>query len=260
MIASAQTDRSSVLTDYHRQAQIQSLDKIVKAEGMITFNTKTDKDASASKRPKGIGDRINPPPSMFSSTTAGSSQATYDVGSSLLTAEMRNKEEERDENLAKMMARLELMTKHVMGAEPKGQAIKKAMQPSRDKLRGLCAKVQVLENDLIALREDVARHTDPIPSINMDLHEPAAMVTHSKPPKSPPDDWWVGFDSSPEIISNEEIYHSRPPTRWMLTMREVDPSWKPGGVDTTSYHELRTLPNKWVVPEPGKPLELPPDA
>ncbi|MCE3215581.1 hypothetical protein HAX54_002872 [Datura stramonium] len=45
----------------------------------------------------------------------------------------------------------------------------------------------------------------------------------------------------------------------MLTVRELDPSWKPGGVDTTSYHELRTMPVKWVVLEPRKPLEVPPD-
>ncbi|MCD9638160.1 hypothetical protein HAX54_021934, partial [Datura stramonium] len=31
------------------------------------------------------------------------------------------------------------------------------------------------------------------------------------------------------------------------------------GVDTTSYHELGILSDKWVVPGPGKPLELPPN-
>ncbi|MCD7469288.1 hypothetical protein HAX54_008219, partial [Datura stramonium] len=30
-------------------------------------------------------------------------------------------------------------------------------------------------------------------------------------------------------------------------------------VNTTSYHELHTLSDKWVVPELGKPLEIPPD-
>ncbi|MCD9641817.1 hypothetical protein HAX54_028262 [Datura stramonium] len=52
------------------------LDKTMKAEGVITLDTRTNKDALASKRPKGIGDMINPPPSMFSSTTIGSSQPT----------------------------------------------------------------------------------------------------------------------------------------------------------------------------------------
>ncbi|MCD9641081.1 hypothetical protein HAX54_026953 [Datura stramonium] len=103
------------------------------------------------------------------------------------------------------------------------QSIKKAMQPARDKLRGLCATVE------------------------------------PKAPKSPPDDWWVGYASVLEMVSDEEIYHSRPPPPPMLFVREIDPSWKPGGVDTTSYHDLRTLLDKWVVPGPRKPLELPPN-
>ncbi|MCD9559740.1 hypothetical protein HAX54_017973 [Datura stramonium] len=40
---------------------------------------------------------------------------------------------------------------------------------------------------------------------------------------------------------------------------DVDPSWKPGGVATTSYHELHTLPDNWVVQGLRKPLSLPPD-
>ncbi|MCD9639164.1 hypothetical protein HAX54_023521, partial [Datura stramonium] len=51
----------------------------------------------------------------------------------------------------------------------------------------------------------------------------------------------MGFDSLLKILSDEEIYHSRPPPCRMLTVREIYPSWKPDGVDTTSYHELRTL-------------------
>ncbi|MCD7469348.1 hypothetical protein HAX54_008311 [Datura stramonium] len=50
-------------------------DKTMKAEGVIRLDI-TDKDAPASKRPKGIGARIDPPPSMFCITTAGSSQET----------------------------------------------------------------------------------------------------------------------------------------------------------------------------------------
>ncbi|MCD7454693.1 hypothetical protein HAX54_025660 [Datura stramonium] len=55
------------------------------------------------------------------------------------------------------------------------------------------------------------------------------------------------------------IYHSWPTPRRMLTVREVDPSYKASGVDTTSYYELKTLPDKWVVLELRKSLELPPD-
>ncbi|MCD7458895.1 hypothetical protein HAX54_039519 [Datura stramonium] len=72
--------------------------------------------------------------------------------------------------------------------------IQQAMQPAREKLRGLYAKVDALENEVITLRNEVA-----------------------------------------------------------------NPSWKSGGLDTNSYHELRTLPDKWVVFELGNPLERPPD-
>ncbi|MCD7465194.1 hypothetical protein HAX54_000769 [Datura stramonium] len=46
----------------------------VRVGGMITLDTKSNKDAPASKRPKEMGDRINRPPFMFSNTTIGSSQ------------------------------------------------------------------------------------------------------------------------------------------------------------------------------------------
>ncbi|MCD7448177.1 hypothetical protein HAX54_039133 [Datura stramonium] len=87
----------------------------------------------------------------------------------------------------------------------------------------------------------LAFYTDPQPSSNIDLHEPTVVPTQSKWPKIPPDDWWVGFYSSSKIVSYEEIYHSRPPPCRMLTVREVDPSWKQCGVDNTSYHDLRIL-------------------
>ncbi|MCE0480842.1 hypothetical protein HAX54_037994 [Datura stramonium] len=109
------------------------------------------------------------------------------------------------------------------------QAIKKAMQPARDKLRGLCTIVEVLENEVITLRKDVATLTTPPPTSNPTPPEPAA------------------------------IYHSRPPPPLILTLHEVDPSCKPSGVDTTSYHELLTLPNKWVIRGLGKSLKIPPD-
>ncbi|MCD9642875.1 hypothetical protein HAX54_029917, partial [Datura stramonium] len=134
----------------------------LEAEGVITLDTKIDKDAPASTRSKGMGDRINPPPSVFSSTTAGSSQATVVTASLptdlLIIAQMAQAHESQIIKLAKAI--LSMIQ----------QAIKKAIQPAKDKLRGLCAKAEVLENDLISLRKDVARHADPLTSINKDLH------------------------------------------------------------------------------------------
>ncbi|MCD7467816.1 hypothetical protein HAX54_005451 [Datura stramonium] len=46
-----------------------------------------------------------------------------------------------------------------------------------------------------------------------------------------------------EVVFDEEPYHSRPYPPPMHSMYDVDPSWTPGEVATTSYHELRTLPD-----------------
>ncbi|MCE3052481.1 hypothetical protein HAX54_052731 [Datura stramonium] len=46
-----------------------SLDKSMRVEGVITLDTKTDKDAPALKRPRAMEDRIQPPPSMLSNIT-----------------------------------------------------------------------------------------------------------------------------------------------------------------------------------------------
>ncbi|MCD9559641.1 hypothetical protein HAX54_017772 [Datura stramonium] len=104
------------------------------------------------------------------------------------------------------------------------QATKKAIQPARDKLRGLCATIEVLENDVISLRKDVATLTVSPPASNLILPEPPAMTSQPEAPKIPLDDWWVGYDSLSEMVSDEEIYHSRPPPPPMLTVREVNTS------------------------------------
>ncbi|MCD9558516.1 hypothetical protein HAX54_015916 [Datura stramonium] len=58
-----------------------SADKSVRAESVITLDTKTDKDASASKQPRGMEDKIQPPPSMLSSITNGLSQVVVGTAS-----------------------------------------------------------------------------------------------------------------------------------------------------------------------------------
>ncbi|MCE0481946.1 hypothetical protein HAX54_040159 [Datura stramonium] len=114
--------------------------------------------------------------------------------------------------------------------------LKIAQMAQVDKLKGLCATVEVLESDVICLRKDVATlMVSPLFS-NPNLPEPVAVTSQLEAPKSPPDDWWVGCDT--EMVFDEEIYHSRPSPPPMLTVREVDPSWKPSGEDTTLYHGL----------------------
>ncbi|MCD7460176.1 hypothetical protein HAX54_043002 [Datura stramonium] len=68
------------------------------------------------------------------------------------------------------------------------QAIKKAMQPARNKLRGLCATVEILENEVIALRKDMATLTRPPPVGDPTPPRLAAMTSKPEAPKSPPDD------------------------------------------------------------------------
>ncbi|MCD9646825.1 hypothetical protein HAX54_037021 [Datura stramonium] len=62
-----------------------------------------------------------------------------------------------------------------------------------------------------------------------------------------------------DIRYDAESYHSPPPLPPMRLVYDVNPSWAPGRVAITSYHELRILPDIWVAPGPGLPVALPPD-
>ncbi|MCE3051833.1 hypothetical protein HAX54_050934 [Datura stramonium] len=226
------------------------LDKTMRADGMITLATKIDKDAPAMKQAKGTENRTPPPPYVPSNTPAGQFQAaaapTTTPPNLLKLAQMAQVHKSQLMKLAKAIPSMIQ------------QAIKKAMQPARDKLKGLCTTVKVLENEVITLMKEVSTLTGPSAS-NPTPPEPAAVPSQPEAPKSPSDDWWVGYDSVSEIVSNKEIYHNRPPPPLILFVYNVDPSWKLGGVETTYYHELHTLLDKLVGPGPGKPLEIPPD-
>ncbi|MCE3051847.1 hypothetical protein HAX54_050982 [Datura stramonium] len=87
-------------------------------------------------------------------------------------------------------------------------AMKKSMQLARDKLKGLCTTVEVLENKAITLRKEVAALNGPPSSSNPIPSEPAVVPSQPEEPRSPPDDWWVGYESTSEIVSDEELYHS----------------------------------------------------
>ncbi|MCD7453798.1 hypothetical protein HAX54_022189 [Datura stramonium] len=130
------------------------------------------------------------------------------------------------------------MTLPSSSASTHTSAIMKALQPAKDKLASLCSTHDVLESKVGTLKQEVAALTA-TPSITQpNPCEPEAVP---KAPRSPPDDWWVGYNSESEQVSDEKPHHSRPPPPPMHLVYDVDPSWKPGGVTTTSYHELRTL-------------------
>ncbi|MCE0481189.1 hypothetical protein HAX54_038734 [Datura stramonium] len=100
--------------------------------------------------------------------------------------------------------------------------IKKALRPAKGKLNSLCSMVEVLESEVVTLRKEVAALSAPPSTSHPTPYEHVAIPAQPEAPRSPLDDWWVG-------------------------------------VAMTYYHELRTLPDKWVVPGPGKSVELPPD-
>ncbi|MCD7451736.1 hypothetical protein HAX54_013217 [Datura stramonium] len=135
-------------------------------------------------------------------------------------------------------------------------ALKKALQPTKDLLASLSSMVDVLECKMGTLKHEVASLTTPSSIPQPNPCEPEAVP---EAPRSPTDDWWVGYDSESELVSDEVPYNSCPPPPPMSSVYDVDPSWTPGGVATTSYHELHTLPDNWVVQGPGKPLSHPPD-
>ncbi|MCD7470079.1 hypothetical protein HAX54_009653 [Datura stramonium] len=130
------------------------LDKIVWAKGVITLDTKTDKDDPALKQSK-------------AAITASAPIDFFKI------AQMSQAHESQIVKLAKAIPSMIQ------------QAIKKITQPARDKLRGLCAIVEVLESDVISLRKDVDTLTGPPPASNTKPIEPAAVTSQPKAPKIP---------------------------------------------------------------------------
>ncbi|MCD9640660.1 hypothetical protein HAX54_026108 [Datura stramonium] len=103
-------------------------------------------------------------------------------------------------------------------------AIKKSMHPTRDKLKSLCSTFEVLESEVSTLRKEVAALSGPPYTSNPIPPEPTAVSAQPEAPRSLPDNWSVGYISTSEIVSNEELYHSRPPPPPMLLVYDIDPS------------------------------------
>ncbi|MCE3214900.1 hypothetical protein HAX54_000236 [Datura stramonium] len=67
-------------------------------------------------------------------------------------------------------------------------AIKKAMQPTKDKLKSLCSTIEVLQSEVISLRREVVALGEPPSTSNSNPPEPAAVPMQLDAPRSPPDD------------------------------------------------------------------------
>ncbi|MCD7467312.1 hypothetical protein HAX54_004659 [Datura stramonium] len=112
------------------------------------------------------------------------------------------------------------------------QAIKMAMKLMINKLGSLCAQVDVLQNEAVSLWEKVNRRREILLPMDFDLNIPPA---GQDPPM---------VDSNPRMTSAWEASHLEDPYR-------VAPIY--------SYHEARTLPDRWIVATLGEPLALPPN-
>ncbi|MCD9558515.1 hypothetical protein HAX54_015915 [Datura stramonium] len=68
-------------------------------------------------------------------------------------------------------------------------ALKKAIQPTREKLKGLCTTIELLKDEVITLRIEVAALSGP-PSASKPIPlELATVPSQPEAPRSPPDDW-----------------------------------------------------------------------
>ncbi|MCE3215183.1 hypothetical protein HAX54_001204 [Datura stramonium] len=78
------------------------------------------------------------------------------------------------------------------------QAIKKVVQPVVEKLGCLCAKVDVLENEVTTTRGEV-KHTKLMSLGKSDLNVPIPSANQLEDHRTPPDDWCMG-SSGPSCV------------------------------------------------------------
>ncbi|MCD9560988.1 hypothetical protein HAX54_019855 [Datura stramonium] len=123
---------------------------MVQTNSVVTLATKTNKEAPAVKRAKNTGN-IAPPSPLAS---------THTKTSPLYTAETYNSLPPDLINIAQRAKMHENKLVRLAKALPSmiHNAIKKALQPSKDKLASLCSIVDVLESEVGTLKQDVISH------------------------------------------------------------------------------------------------------
>ncbi|MCD7467284.1 hypothetical protein HAX54_004624 [Datura stramonium] len=135
-------------------------------------------------------------------------------------------------------------------------AIKKAMKPVVDKLGSLYSRVDVLEVEVASIKEELNRWKEMTPPIDVDLNIPTEGP-------SPPNDWCIGYSPpkgvAARVVQVDDPPHNEVPRTMSRTMddgRHDDP-YRVALI--SSYHEARTLPDRWVMTSPNEPLVFPPD-
>ncbi|MCD7462688.1 hypothetical protein HAX54_049103 [Datura stramonium] len=177
----------------HAEAQFDAesfkmpLDMTVQAYSVITLATKTNKEAPAMKREK-YSRNMTLPSSSASTHTATAPLHTVEPQGSpppdLLNIALRDKMHKNQ--LVRLAKDLPAM---IQGA------IKKALQPPKDKLARLCSTVDVLECKVGTLKQEVAALIAPSPIGQPKPCEPEAII---EAPRSLSDDWWLSYDSESE--------------------------------------------------------------
>ncbi|MCD9638959.1 hypothetical protein HAX54_023182 [Datura stramonium] len=154
------------------------------ANGVIMLATKTKKEDPSMKRAK-FTCKMTLPSSSSSTHTATTQLHTAEPQSSppldFLNIEQRAKMHENQGTL------------------------KKALQPAKDKLAILCSTVDVLECKVGTLKRDVVALTAPSSIAQPNPCEPKPVP---EAPRSPPDNWWAGYDSESEQVLDEEPHYN----------------------------------------------------
>ncbi|MCD7452196.1 hypothetical protein HAX54_015476, partial [Datura stramonium] len=119
----------------------------VQANSVITLATKTDKDALVMKQAKCTGNRTPPPPSASSHTSAAPFHtAKFHTPTPLDLLNIARRAKIHERQLVQLGKDIPSMIQ---------LAIKKALQPTKDKLKSLCSTVEVLEDEVGTLKKEV---------------------------------------------------------------------------------------------------------
>ncbi|MCD7464411.1 hypothetical protein HAX54_052696 [Datura stramonium] len=150
-------------------------DMTVQADSMITLATKTDKDAPVRKLEKYTRNKTPPPPSASTHTLAAplhKDEFHSPTPPDFLNIKQREKMHE---------SQLVRLAKAIPSMIP--LSIKKALHPAKDKLTCLCSTVDVLEREVVTLRQEVATLSAAPPTCHPTPREPEVMPDSPKHPR-----------------------------------------------------------------------------
>ncbi|MCE3216161.1 hypothetical protein HAX54_005154 [Datura stramonium] len=128
-----------------------SLDKTIQVHGVINLYTKTNKKAPMIKRARYAGNMT--PPSPVASphiATAPANAGTSQTSPPQDLLNIAQREKIQENQLVRLAKAISSMIQ---------SALKKALQPAKDKLTHLCSKVDVLESEVTTLQQEMATFT-----------------------------------------------------------------------------------------------------